>query len=80
MISEKIRNSLPNLKLFINPNPSSFKAQFKKANKLSAQFAIIIGENEVNSGRVTIKSLNDDSFGQKELAYNDFVELLSQYK
>jgi histidyl-tRNA synthetase len=79
-ISEKIRNSLPNLKLFINPNPSSFKAQFKKANKLSAQFAIIIGENEVNSGRVTIKSLNDDSFGQKELAYNDFVELLSQYK
>lgn len=79
-ICEKIRNALPKLNLFVNQNPGSFKSQFKKANKLAAQFAIIIGENEINTGLVTIKSLRDESFGQKELAFKDFVELLSQYK
>jgi histidyl-tRNA synthetase len=79
-ISEKIRNALPKLKLNVNQNPGSFKSQFKKANKLSAQFAIIIGENELNSDLLTIKSLKDENFAQQELAFNDAIELLSQYK
>lgn len=79
-ISEKIRNHLPKLNLLVNPLPTSFKAQFKKADKLSARFAIIIGENEVNSNLVTLKALKDKDFGQKELTFDDFVELLNEFK
>jgi histidyl-tRNA synthetase len=79
-ISENIRNALPKLNLYINHNPGSFKSQFKKANKLSAQFAIIIGENELKSDLLTIKSLQDENFAQVELAFNEAIELLSQYK
>jgi histidyl-tRNA synthetase len=79
-LSEKIRDHLPQLRLLVNRNPSSFKAQFKKADKLSAQFAIIIGENELTKGIITLKSLQDKEFGQKELEFDDFVEIMSQYK
>ncbi len=79
-ISEKIRSALPNLNLLINQNPSSFKAQFKKADKLSADFAIIIGEHEIKNESITLKSLNDKDFGQKEMKFDEFVNTLNQYK
>lgn len=79
-IAEKIRNHLPKLNLIVNPVPSSFKAQFKKADKMSAKFAIIIGENEVKSGFLTLKALTDKDFGQKELSFDDFIELLNAFK
>ncbi len=80
MLSEKIRNALPTLNLLVNQNPSSFKAQFKKANKLSAQFAIIIGANEVSNNSFTLKSLQDKEFGQKEGTFEQLVEWLQQFK
>ena len=79
-ISENIRNSLPKLNMFVTLNPSSFKAQFKKADKLSAQFAIIIGMNEVNNNRFTLKSLKDKEFGQKEGSFEQLVEWLQEFK
>lgn len=78
--SEKIRDHLPAFNLFVNHNPGSFKSQFKKANKLSAQFAIILGEDEIDSNTITVKALKDESFGQKQLSFDDFVELLGRYK
>ena len=80
MLSENIRNALPKLNLLVNQNPSSFKAQFKKANKLSAQFAIIIGANEVSNNSFTLKSLEDKDFGQKEGTFEQLVEWLQQFK
>jgi histidyl-tRNA synthetase len=79
-ISEKIRNALPKLNLYVSYNPGSFKSQFKKANKLSAQFAIIIGEKELQSDLLTIKALQNENFEQVELTFNEAVELLSQYQ
>ncbi len=79
-LSEKIRNCLPKLNLVVNLNPSSFKAQFKKADKLSAKFAIIVGENEINANIITLKSLTDKEFGQKELHFDGFLKIMSQYK
>ncbi len=80
MLSENIRNALPKLNLLVNQNPTSFKAQFKKANKLSAQFAIIIGANEVSNNSFTLKSLEDKDFGQKEGTFEQLVEWLQQFK
>ena len=71
---------MPKLRLFLNQSPSSFKAQFKKADKSSAQFAIIVGENEINNNIFTLKSLINKEFGQKELSFDDLVDTLDQYK
>ena len=37
----------------------SMKAQFKYADKQRARFAVVIGGNELESGRVKIKRLSD---------------------
>jgi len=78
-IAEKIRTNLPNLRMVVNQTPTSFKAQFKKCDKLSAQFAIIIGENEQKSGLITLKALKDAEFGQKELDFKQFLEIMNQF-
>jgi histidyl-tRNA synthetase len=36
---------------------ASFKSQFKKANKAKADFALILGEEELNNNQVSIKPL-----------------------
>ena len=74
--SEKIRESLPGINLFVNQSGGSFKSQFKKADKLDADFAIILGENEIKNNFITVKSLKNKDLGQQELQYNNFVEFM----
>lgn len=55
--AETIRNEVPELKLQVNCGGGSFKSQFKKADKSGAEYAIILGDDEVSRGEVSIKSL-----------------------
>ena len=75
--AEKIRTALPNVSLFMNHTPSSFKSQFKKADKMDAKFAIILGENEIKLDTITLKSLTDKDFGQKVVDFATFQELVT---
>ena len=43
----------------------SFKSQMKKADGSGAQMALIVGEDEVRAGEVTLKHLRRDSPQQK---------------
>ncbi|MCF6288209.1 MAG: histidine--tRNA ligase [Proteobacteria bacterium] len=79
-LAEKIRNSLPKLNLVVNQIPASFTAQFKKCNKLSAKFAIIVGEHEIKTNRITIKDLNDKEFGQQDLSFKQFLQVMHNYQ
>ncbi len=56
-LAETIRDELPMLKLQISVDGGSFKSQFKKADKSGAEFAIILGDDEVENGLIGIKSL-----------------------
>jgi histidyl-tRNA synthetase len=58
--AEVIRNEIPGLKLQINCGGGSFKSQFKKADKIGAEYAIILGDDEVSRGEVAIKSLRHE--------------------
>lgn len=40
-------------------NSRSLKAQFKYADKIGAKTAVVIGENEISSGKLTVKRLAD---------------------
>ncbi|MDN5302652.1 MAG: histidyl-tRNA synthetase [Thermoanaerobacteraceae bacterium] len=53
----------------------SLKAQMKYANKIMAQFAIIIGEEEVNSGFYTVKDLTAGE--QQKVARDKIFEYIS---
>ncbi|MDD5579812.1 MAG: histidine--tRNA ligase [Methylobacter sp.] len=55
--AEVIRNEIPGLKLFVGMDGGSFKSQFKKADKTGADYAIILGDDEVSRGEVGVKFL-----------------------
>jgi histidyl-tRNA synthetase len=60
MLAERLRRELPTLRLLTNIGGGSFKAQFRRADKSGAMAALILGENELANGEVTIKPLRDD--------------------
>ncbi len=56
-IFTKLRRALPGVILYNDINLGSFKSQFKKANKVGADFALILGTEELNNKQVSIKPL-----------------------
>jgi histidyl-tRNA synthetase len=48
-----------NIGALFTPGDRSFKAQLKTADRVQAKFALILGEDEVKAGQVTIRSMAD---------------------
>lgn len=60
---ETIRNQCPEIRMQVNCG-GGFKGQMKRAYNSGADCALIIGEDELASGSVTIKPLMDDALQQ----------------
>lgn len=56
-ISAQLRRALPKAILYNDLTLGSFKSQFKKADKAQADFALILGEEEINQHQISIKPL-----------------------
>ncbi|PID46325.1 MAG: histidine--tRNA ligase [Proteobacteria bacterium] len=56
-LSETLRDKLPELRVMSNCAGGSFKTQMKRADKSGAAYAIILGDNELSEGVVTVKPL-----------------------
>ncbi len=56
-LAEELRQKAPTWLVQVNMTGGSFKSQFKKADKSGARVALIIGEDEVREGTVSIKDL-----------------------
>lgn len=56
-IAELIRHGYPTTKVEVNTAGGSFKSQFKKADKSGARFALILGEDEMATQKISIKDL-----------------------
>jgi histidyl-tRNA synthetase len=74
-LAESIRDELPSLKLEMSVDGGSFKSQFKKADKSGASFAIILGDNEVETGQIGIKNLRRD-LAQQNLPKMELIRFL----
>lgn len=59
-LAERIRDDLPYLRLLTHCGGGSIKSQMKKADKSTADIALILGENEVAEGTLVIKYLRSD--------------------
>jgi histidyl-tRNA synthetase len=75
--AETIRNEIPGLKLQVNCGGGSFKSQFKKADKSGAEYAIILGDDEVSRGEVGVKSLRSEQ-GQQTLSREQTCAFLQE--
>ena len=77
-LAEIIRNEVPGLKLQVNCGGGSFKSQFKKADKVGAEYAIILGDDEVSREVLAIKSLRSDE-GQKTVTQEQAITFLQDF-
>ena len=75
VLAEQLRDAVPGLQLQSNCGDGSFKSQFKRADKSGAQFALVMGDDEVAQGTVILKSVRDES-GQTSLAQRDVAARL----
>ncbi len=73
--AEDIRNAMPGLKLQVNCGGGSFKSQFKKADKSGAEYALILGDDEVSRGVAGVKSLRQEQ-EQLYLSEQDMLAFL----
>ncbi|NNK37721.1 MAG: histidine--tRNA ligase [Xanthomonadales bacterium] len=71
-LAERLRGEVPGIRVRANLGGGSFKSQFKRADRSGAPIALIIGEDEIRSDRVTVKHLRDDS-GQVPLARDELA-------
>lgn len=57
MLAEQIRDSLPDVRIMTNYGGGNFKRQLSRADKNGARIALILGEDEIANGTVTVKEL-----------------------
>lgn len=60
-IAEKLRTCFPTDRIVTHCGGGGIKAQFKRADKSGARWAIVIGEDEVANNQFTLKSLRTSS-------------------
>lgn len=75
LIAEQLRDALPHLKLLTHCEGGSFKSQFKRADKSQAQWALIIGDNELQENKIAIKNLREKS-EQQLLTLDEVIHFL----
>ncbi len=78
LLSERLRDELPWLRLLMHCGGGGLKAQFKKADRSGAPYAIVVGEAELERGVVALKPLRGDG-GQEEVPLVDLPGRLRQH-
>ncbi len=62
-LAEKLRNA--DIKVVLHAGGGSFKSQMKKADRSQAKYALILGDDEVNSQQVTLKPMQAETKGEQ---------------
>jgi len=60
ILAEALRDALPSLQLVSNCGGGSMKAQFKRADRSGAAYALVLGDTELEAGTVVVKPLRSD--------------------
>ncbi|WP_338804778.1 histidine--tRNA ligase [Xenorhabdus griffiniae] len=76
ILAEKIRDQLPELRLMTNHGGGNFKKQLTRASKHGAKVALILGEDEIQAGNITVKDLRNGE--QETLSQQAVVARLSE--
>jgi len=74
-LAENLRTQLPNLRVINHCGGGNFKNQLKKADKSTADIALILGEDEVAKQVVVVKFLREDQ-PQQTILLSEIVHFL----
>ena len=77
VLAEELRNSISSLRVELNLGGGSFKSQMKRADKSGAEFALILGEQELADGCIGIKPLRSTE-EQTSVALDELAATLSR--
>lgn len=76
-LAESLRRSLPDLRVVLGAPGAGFRAQLRRADRSGARYALILGEDEIESGRVSLKDLRGES-GQQSLSEGELAVTLGK--
>jgi histidyl-tRNA synthetase len=77
-LAENLRDAQPGLAVEMNCGGGGFKAQMRRADASGAAVALILGEDEVAAGTVSVKPLRQES-GQVSVAASGVIDALAPY-
>jgi histidyl-tRNA synthetase len=77
LLSERLRDALPQVRVLSHCGGGSFKSQFKKADRSGARYALVLGEQEVEKRQVGIKPLRQDG-SQETLPFEELPARVAQ--
>lgn len=82
LLAEQCRNA--GWKSMVHAGSAGFKSQFKRADLSGARWAVVIGEQELEEGKVSLKPLRESESGnienQFEVAQTDLIQVLAERK
>jgi histidyl-tRNA synthetase len=76
-ISQVLHDALPSAILYNDTTLGSFKSQFKKAHKAAADFALILGEDELKNQQISIKPLKEQG-AQQSMSIEALITYLKE--
>jgi len=77
VFADELRDAIPELRMQVNCGGGSFKSQFKRADKSGADYALVMGDDEVAQQQVVLKPLRSKA-EQEVLAQQDVAGRLEE--
>ncbi|MCG7566387.1 histidine--tRNA ligase [Pseudoalteromonas sp. CnMc7-15] len=77
VIAAQLRAQVPGLRVLVHAGGGNFKKQLKRADKSGAEVALILGEDELEQGVVTVKYLREEK-PQATHSLNEITQLLAE--
>jgi histidyl-tRNA synthetase len=74
-LAEELRDDAGDVRVETNLGGGSFKSQMKRADKSGAQYALVLGEQELSEARIGLKPLRSDE-EQESIALADLAAVL----
>ena len=78
IMAETIRDENQNYTVEVNMDGGNFKQQFRRADKSGAELAIIVGEQEIEQGTLSLKPLKSDG-EQKTVKQEELIGQLDKF-
>ena len=78
IMAETIRDENQNYAVEVNMDGGNFKQQFRRADKSGAELAIIVGEQEIEQGTISLKPLKSDG-EQKTVKQEELIGQLDEF-
>jgi histidyl-tRNA synthetase len=76
-IAEELRDGIEGIRVEVNLGGGSFKSQLKRADKSGAEYALVLGEQELAEQRIGLKPLRSAE-EQSSTAFSELVATLAQ--